>query len=447
MKLRFAPSPTGNLHVGNVRTLLLNWLFAKKHNASFLLRFDDTDVERSKTEYRDQIKADMAWLGLTFDDEVQQSDRLHLYNDAAEKLKASGRLYPCYETKAELDFKRKRQLSQGKPPVYDRAALRLTPEDIKDFEDEGRIPHWRFKLDESATISWHDAAHGDISFEAKHFSDPILIRENGAPVYTLSGVVDDMDLNITHIVRGDDHISNTAIQIQLIEALGGKGTDFVFAHLPLLTGEGGEALSKRLGSLGIKDLRAEAFEAMAVVNYIGGLGNSIDHDVAVTMDEFVNTFSLETYGRSSPQFIMADLLRANEKYLHAVSFEAIQSRLSEHGFPNVTPAFWETVQGNLVKITDIKDIYKICYETIEPKIEDSEFIRIALKHLPHEPWSRETWQEWTEVIKKETGRKGKNLFMPLRQALTAEDHGPEMKNLLPFIGYEKASQRLLGQTA
>jgi len=446
MKLRFAPSPTGNLHVGNARTLLLNWLYAKKHGAQFMLRFDDTDVERSKEEYADQIKKDMAWLGLDYDDVAKQSERLDLYKAAAEKLKTSGRLYPCYETKNELDFKRKRQLSQGRPPVYDRAALRLSADEVAAFEAEGRVPHWRFKL-EDATITWCDAAHSDMTFEAKHFSDPILIRENGAPVYTLSGVVDDLDLGITHVVRGDDHISNTAIQIQLMEALGGKGSDFVFAHLPLLTGSKGEGLSKRLGSLSLMDLRAQNYEPMALINYLGNLGNPEESDVALNLDGFVTGFDLSKFGKSAPKFSEEDLQRANGKFLQIVPFSQIKPRLDELGFTKTTPEFWQTIQGNLTLLTDVKDYESVCFEEISPKIEEVDFVSQAKSSLPQGAWDEETWKAWTTHLKEETGRKGKALFMPLRQALTGEDHGPEMKKLLPFIGYEKALKRLSGQKA
>lgn len=445
MKLRFAPSPTGNLHVGNARTLLLNWLYAKKKGAEFVLRFDDTDLERSKDEYAEQIKKDMAWLGLSYDSVIKQSDRLSLYQEAAEKLKKSGRLYPCYETKNELDFKRKRQLSQGRPPIYDRAALRLTAEEIAAFEAEGRLPHWRFQL-EDVTITWHDAAHEELSFEAKHFSDPILIRENGAPVYTLSGVVDDLDLGITHIVRGDDHISNTAIQIHLMEALGGRGEDFIFAHLPLLTGADGEGLSKRLGSLGLKDLKEKNYEPMALINYLGSLGNPEESDIALALKDFISSFDLSKFGKSSPKFSQEDLQRANGKFLQVVPFEQIKDRLNDLGFTKTTKAFWETIQGNLTLLTDVKEYEDICFSSITPRIEEKDFIEQAKDVLPKEPWDEETWGQWTSTLKTQTGRKGKSLFMPLRQALTAEDHGPEMKKLLPFIGYQKAMKRLDGQS-
>ncbi len=447
MKLRFAPSPTGYLHVGNARTLLLNWFQAKKNNAEFVLRFDDTDQERSEDKYVDQIRTDLHWLGIDYSNELKQSDRLDLYARAAKTLKDSGRLYPCYETKNELDFKRKRQLSQGRPPVYDRAALRLSQEEIKEFEAEGSTPHWRFKLDQEASITWEDAAHGTLTFEAKHFSDPILLRENGAPVYTLSGVVDDLDMGITHIIRGDDHISNTAIQIQLMEALGGSGNDFIFAHMPLLTGSDGGGLSKRLGSLGLKDLKEQQVEPMSILSYLGTLGNSSDAETYTSTEAFLEKFDLKNFGKSAPKFSMEDLERTNEKFLQLVSFDQIKERLNQLGFTNITPEFWLTIQGNLKYLTDVKELYDICYNNITPHVEDQDYMATALNLLPETPWTTDTWKEWTCALKEKTGRKGRELFMPLRQALTAANHGPEMKNILPFIGPEKTMKRLKGETA
>ena len=446
MKLRFAPSPTGYLHVGNARTLLLNWMYAKKHGAEFILRFDDTDQERSKDEYVLQIEADLAWLGLDYVAVFKQSERLDLYNKAIEALKESGRLYPCYETKQELDFKRKRQLSQGKPPIYDRAALKLSAGEIASYKAEGRIAHWRFKL-EDKVIKWNDIGHGEISFEGKHLSDPILIRENGAPVFTLSGVVDDIDMGITHVIRGDDHISNTAIQIQIIEALGGKCEDFTFAHLPLITGAKGEGLSKRLGSLSLMDLHSHNYEAMALVNYLGNLGNSKETLIAKTNAEFVKMFNLSNFGKSSPKYFQEDLDRANSKLLQEFSYDEIKPRLDELRIKQVDAQLWEAVKGNLNKLVDLKLYEDICFNAITPKIEDAEFIDIAKGHLPATPWSEETWAAWANAVKEETGRKGKALFMPLRQALTGQDHGPEMKKLLPIIGHEKALKRLSGEKA
>ena len=450
MKLRFAPSPTGHLHVGNARTLILNWLYAKKHGADFILRFDDTDPERSRDEYVDQIKVDMAWLGLVYSQDYKQSDRLSLYLAAAEQLKKKGRLYPCYETKQELDFKRKRQLSQGRPPLYDRAALNLTQDDIRQFEAEGRVPHWRFKLN-AGEIAWDDIAHGALSFQGANLSDPILIRENGAPVFTLSGVVDDIDLNITHIVRGDDHISNTAIQIQIIEALGCDPQAFHFAHLPLMTGAQGEGFSKRLGSLSLKQLRADGYEPLALVNYLGRLGNSKEYDLALSLEELANSFDLNEYGKSSPKFSLEDLGRINAKILQTLPFERVKGCFEQEAYQDVTPEFWDMVKGNLNKIQDLGLYTQICFADVTPvsadAIADKDYLQKACEALPPEPWSEETWKQWTATLKDITGRKGKELFMPLRQALTGEDHGPEMHKLLPFIGYEKAIKRLSGVRA
>lgn len=446
MKLRFAPSPTGYLHVGNARTLLLNWLYAKKHGATFFLRFDDTDLERSRDDYADQIRKDLAWLGLTYDQEIRQSDRLPLYQQAAEKLKSLGRLYPCYETKEELDFKRKRQLAQGRPPLYDRAALRLSPETLEQYQKEGRLPHWRFKL-EASTMTWHDLAHGPLSFKGEHLSDPILIRENGAPVFTLSGIVDDLDMGITHIIRGDDHITNTAIQLQIFEALGGKSSDVTLAHVPLLTGMQGEGLSKRLGSLSLKDLKEEGLEPLALLNYLSTLGMSEDIDIGLSLEGLAKTFDLSKLGRSAPKFSREDLDRVNAKVLHKMPFSFIKERLMALGFKDISEAFWETIKGNLSKLDDIALFGRICFSEITPTIEDADYLKTAKEALPPEPWDHETWVKWTTRLKEETGRKGKALFMPLRQALTGEDHGPEMQSLLPFIGYDKALKRLSGQKA
>jgi glutamyl-tRNA synthetase len=446
MKLRFAPSPTGNLHVGNARTLLLNWLYAKKHEATFVLRFDDTDPERSREEYAQQIKVDMAWLGLTYAQAFKQSDRLAFYETAAEQLKAAGRLYPCFETKNELDFKRKRQLSQGRPPLYDRAALKLSADEIKKLEAEGNQPHWRFKV-EGGEISWQDLSHGPLSFRGENLSDPILIRENGTPVFTLSGIVDDKEMGITHIVRGNDHITNTAIQIQIHEALGGKGSDFTFAHVPLLTGSQGEGLSKRLGSLSLKELREENYEALALVNYLGHLGNPEEPSLAHSLEEMAGAFELEKMGRSSPKFSLEDLGRTNAKLLHTLSFEQIAVRLQELKIPEITPPLWDLLKGNIEKLPDVAHYGAVCYGVLQPLCPEPAYLAQALELLPEGPWTEETWSIWTTALKTATGRSGKTLFMPLRQALTGEDHGPEMKRLLPFIGPEKARLRLSGKKA
>lgn len=441
MKLRFAPSPTGYLHVGNTRTLLVNWLWARRHQATFYLRFDDTDQERSDQKYVHQIIADLAWLGIKYEAVFHQSERLELYTAAAQTLRDKGRLYPCYETRQELDFKRKRLLSQGHPPIYDRAALKLTSDEIAAFEREGRKPHWRFKL-APGEIQWDDLAHGPLSFHADHLSDPIVVREDGTPVFTLSGMVDDLDMGITHIIRGDDHITNTAIQIQILEALGGTASAFNFGHIPLLTGAQGEGLSKRDGSLSLKDLKEDGIEAAALVNYLAHLGTSEEMTFYKDMDTLAQHFELKRLGKASPKFIHEDLLRANAHILHETSFDEVQARLIDMQYDHVTEAFWSVVKSNLTSLDDIKPFYNICFGQVTPVIEDKDFIQVALACMPAEPWSADTWDQWTQALKEKTGRKGKELFMPLRLALTGEPQGPEMKKFLPFIGHKKAVERL-----
>lgn len=444
--LRFAPSPTGLLHIGNARTALINWLFARKNKATFILRLDDTDLARSEQQYEQAIYEDLKWLGLTYDRLEWQSKRLQEYEKAATHLKASGRLYPCYETPEELEFKRRRLLSQGRPPIYDRAALNLTSEEHARFLEEGRKPHWRFKL-LSATISWQDLIRGDIRFEGENLSDPILIREDDSPVYTLSSVVDDVDFGITHIIRGEDHITNTAIQLQLIEALGANPKAFTFGHVQYLLGEQGESLSKRIGSLSLRQLREEGYEACALASYLAKLGTSEDISPTLSLDQLIAEFDISHVGRAAPRFSKNMLDRMNAKLLHQQSYQHIQSRLTEEGLDYIHEDFWNACHSNINKLEDLKHIWNICTQELSPKIEDIPYLEEAYKSLPLEPWTSETWLTWTQTLKDKTDRKGRELFMPLRQALTGEDHGPEMRELLPLIGREKALKRLQGKVA
>ncbi len=441
MKLRFAPSPTGFLHVGNARTMLLNWLYAIKNDAEFILRFDDTDNNKCKTEFYDQIKQDMAWLGLTYDQEVQQSQRVSLYKGSIEQLQTKGRLYSCYETKEELRFKRKQQLAAGRPPIYDRAGLRLSPEQRNKLEQEGRKPHWRFQLEHSL-VEWQDMAHGKIQVDCSNFSDPILLRENGDPVFTISGIVDDIEMGITHVIRGDDHISNTAVQLQIAEALGCDAQSFSFAHIPLLVGDQGESLSKRIGSLSLRELNQQGFESMAVVNYLSQLGNPNSDEVFHSLCGVVESFDIKSFGKSSPRFNFADLARYNAKFLQQASFNQIQPRLGEAGIDGCTEELWMVVRGNINKISGINGYMQICCGDVASCVDDLEYLTLALKSLPVEPWDDTTWGKWTAEVKRITNRKGKELFFPLRMVLTGMDHGPEMSKLLPLIGYDKAYQRL-----
>lgn len=439
--LRFAPSPTGYMHVGNARTALLNWLFARKNQGQFLLRFDDTDLQRSKDIYAQSIEQDLMWLGWHWDGCFRQSQRLDHYSKATASLKAQGLLYPCYETPEELSFKRKRQLSQGRPPLYDRAALSMTEGQRKIFEAEGRQPHWRFKLAHE-TITWQDMAHGPIHVDTASLSDPILLRADGSPVYTLCSVVDDMDYGITHILRGDDHITNTAVQILLMRALDGEKAFPQCGHFPLMTDQEGGGLSKRLGSLGIKDLRDQKLEAQTLTSYLATLGTGAEGHPILTMDEVIQQFDPHGYGRSSPKFSVDDLHRLNGKLLHQWPYEVIKDRC-----PQVSAEMWTALQGNLAVLDDIHEWMALIHDPVTPDVTDPAYLETALGCLPLGDWDEETWGLWTGALKKETGRKGKDLFLPLRLALTGKPSGPEMKNLLPLLPRETVVRRLKGERA
>ena len=439
MKLRFAPSPTGRLHVGNARVALINWLYARQNGGAFLLRMDDTDEERSTAEFAAAIEQDLTWLGLAWDAFARQSERTERYDLAAETLKASGRLYPCYETADELSLKRKAQLSAGRPPLYDRAALNLSEEKRAAYEAEGRRPHWRFKLEHTA-IDWDDLVRGPQHFEGDKLSDPVLIREDGRPLYTLSSVVDDAELGVTHVLRGEDHVANTAVQVQLFEALGAEVP--TFGHLPLLTDSEGKGLSKRLGSLSLEALRAEGLEPMTLNAYLAALGTSEHAEPALDLAELVGRFDLSRYGRAAPKFDPADLDHLNARLLHILPFEAVSARL-----PSLDEETWEAIRPNLVKLDEVEGWLSICRRTLTPVIEEPDYAAEAAKLLPPEPWDEATWGTWTGELKAATGRKGKQLFLPLRLALTGLPHGPELKALLPLIGRERAEKRLRGETA
>ncbi|MEO0392112.1 MAG: glutamate--tRNA ligase [Pseudomonadota bacterium] len=446
--VRFAPSPTGNIHVGNVRPALINWLFAKKHGGKFLFRLDDTDTERSKQEYADNIGRDLTWLGLTWDLFDKQSDRMDRYEEAKQFLIKAGRLYACYETPEELSLKRKSQLSRGKPPIYDRAGLRLSDADKAKYEAEGRTPHWRFKL-EHAPISWDDMGHGTLSFKGEDLTDPVLFREDGRPIYTISSVVDDLELRVTHVIRGDDHIANTAVQKQLMEALvphcGGKVP--VFGHLPLLAAANGDKLSKRNGALSVADMRADSgIEPMAVLSLLAKLGTSDPIEARAKLDQLVAEFDMTKFSKATPRFDPEEVKRLTVKLVQDMPFEKVKEKLSDReGMPDIDPTFWEAVRPNLNSLDDIADWHRVAHGPVEPVIEDADFVRQAATLAPEGPWSENTWSEWIGKVKAETGRKGKGLFMPLRQALTGMDHGPELKDLLPLIGRERALARMNGE--
>lgn len=442
VKVRFAPSPTGFLHVGNVRAALINWMFAKKHHGEFMLRMDDTDLERSTKAFEDGIIEDLAWLGLYHKSFARQSERFERYGEVMQQLISSGRLYPCYETPEELEFKRKRQLGRGEPPRYDRAALKLTDAEKKAFEAEGRTPHYRFLL-ESKDIRWHDLVRGDVHFAPDHLSDPVLVRGDGAYLYTHTSVIDDIDFGITHILRGEDHVTNTAVQVQLFEALGKNPNEIQFAHTTLLMDKDGSALSKRLGSLGVKDLRAEGIEPLAICGFMARLGTSLPIQPFFTMEEIADQFDLSTFSRNPPRFDIDELRSLNHKLMAELPFSVMQPKLVTMGFGDFQEREWDLFKGNILSKDDFALWHTIFHGEIKlPHDLDREYIKIALTNLPHDPFTETTWKAWTDTLKAETGRKGKDLFMPLRQALTGEDHGPEMKDILPLLGYHKAKIRL-----
>lgn len=440
MKLRFAPSPTGRLHVGNARVALLNWLWARKEGGGFLLRLDDTDLERSSEAFAEGILEDLRWLGLAWDELARQSDRLDRYAAAVERLKASGRLYPCWESAEELELKRKLALKTGRPPIYDRAALSLSEAEQERLAAEGRKPHWRFRLEHQA-IDWQDAVRGPQHFEGRHLSDPVLLREDGRPLYTLSSVVDDIEFGITHVLRGEDHVANTAVQVQLFQALGGAVPRF--AHLPLIADATGQGLSKRLGSLSLEALRADGIEPLVLCSYLAKLGTPDPVEPKTDLNELVAEFDIARFGRATPKFDAAELDPLNARLLHELAYEAVSPWFAERGKPDFGEALWLAVRSNLSRREDALAWYDIAYGEIEPSVEDAQFCAAAAQLLPPAPWDESTWGAWTGAVKEATSRKGRTLFHPLRLALTGRDSGPELKVLLPLIGPERARARLL----
>jgi glutamyl-tRNA synthetase len=441
--VRFAPSPTGRLHVGNIRTALLNWLFARRTGGSFTLRLDDTDTERSTEAFTLGIREDLEWLGLTWDRLVRQSDRIDRYVAAAERLKASGHLYACYETADELERRRKRQQARGKPPVYDRAALKLSSAEQAKLEGEGRKPHWRFHLGEGRSVAWADLIRGEQAIELAALSDPVLVREDGTYLYTFASVVDDMDLAITHVIRGEDHVTNTAVQIALFEAL--RAAPPAFAHHSLLVGPDGQGLSKRLGSLSIAGLREDGLEAMALASYAATIGTSDPVEPFPDLGALASRFDLAKLSRAPARFDPAELEQMNARLLHSLPFAAVRERLSVLGI-RADEAFWLAVRGNLVRLTDALSWWRIITRPITPVIEDQPFCAEAARLLPEEPFGPETWGRWTDALKSVTGHKGRALFHPLRLALTGRETGPELKALLPLIGRKRALERLTAST-
>ncbi len=435
---RFAPSPTGYIHVGNLRTALMNYLIARKAGGTFILRIDDTDPERSKQEYVDAIQEDLEWLGLTWDRIEKQSDRLERYEDAAQQLRDMGRFYECFETPTELDLKRKKQLNMGKPPVYDRAALTLSDDEKANLRAERGNGHWRFKLDHER-IEWTDGILGDRSIDAASVSDPVLIRADGQFLYTLASVCDDIDYGITDVVRGSDHVTNTATQIQIIEALGGAVPNF--AHHSLLTGPQGEALSKRLGTLALRDLREAGVQPMALLSLMARLGSSDPMELRANLEEIADGFDITKFGAAPTKFDVEDLYPLTAKVLQEKPLADVADAVAAVGVPaDKAERFWNVTRDNITTLNDLGKWWDLYTNGAEPEIddEDKEFIAEAMKLLPEGPFDDDTWSTWTAAVKEATGRKGRGLFMPLRKALTGQKNGPDMASLMPLLQVIKA---------
>ncbi|WCR10271.1 glutamate--tRNA ligase [Paracoccus stylophorae] len=434
---RFAPSPTGHIHVGNLRTALFNYLIARKAGGTFILRLDDTDRDRSKEEYVEGIKRDLDWLGLHWDRVERQSQRLDRYAQVADDLRADGRLYEVFETPTELDLKRKKQLNMGRPPVYDRTGLALSDADKDRLRAEGREGYWRFRLDHER-IEWQDGILGDISIDAASVSDPVLIRADGQVLYTFASSVDDTDMGVTDIVRGSDHVTNTATQIQIIRAIGGTPPNF--AHHSLLTGARGEELSKRLGALSLKDLREAGVAPQALLSLMGRLGSG--QPVRLTdLDELAEAFDLSQFGASPTKFDAEDLWPLTRERNQSLPFAAVRDRILALGVPeDQAERFWRVASQNITRIEDLADWWRIFNEGAEPQIdpEDADFVAQAMTMLPPPPYTDASWGEWTARVKEATGRKGKSLFMPLRKAVTGQAHGPDMSDVMPLLRVVKA---------
>ena len=430
---RFAPSPTGYLHIGNTRTALFNYLIARQAGGQFILRLDDTDPERSKPEYADAIQEDLEWLGLTWDRIERQSERLDRYAAAADRLREMGRFYEAFETPVELDLKRKKQLNMGRPPVYDRAALALSEDEKAALRADRGDGVWRFKLDHER-IEWVDGILGDLSIDAASVSDPVLIRADGQVLYTIASVVDDTEMGVTHVVRGSDHVTNTATQIQIIKALG--ATPPSFAHHSLLTGPQGEALSKRLGTLSLRDLRAKGLEPMAILSLLARLGSSDPVELRGGMDELIEGFDLSKFGSAPTKFDEADLGPLTARVLAARRYADVADTIREIGVPDaIAEPFWTVTRENIETLGDLAGWWDVFRAGAEAKVadEDRAFIEQAFAMLPEPPYGPDTWGEWTSAVKEASGRKGKSLFMPLRHAVTGRTRGPEMADVMPLL--------------
>ncbi|MEW5423200.1 glutamate--tRNA ligase [Amorphus sp. 3PC139-8] len=448
--VRFAPSPTGYLHIGNARTALLNALVARHHGGRYVLRLDDTDQARSEERFAEAIVEDLRWLGIEPDMVVRQSDRFARYEEAVVRLKQAGLLYPCFETAEELDVRRKRRLARRLPPIYDRAGLFLDDTARQQLLDEGRKPHWRFLLpnfddDPRAVrptpVTWTDLCRGDQSVDLGSVSDPVLIREDGTFLYTLPSVVDDIELGISHVVRGDDHVTNTGVQIAIFRALG--ATPPSFGHHNLLVRADGEALSKRTGALSLRSLRESGYEAMAVVSLAVLTGTSHAIEAVSSLDRLANVVDLTSISRSAATFDPGDLDNLNGAVLQAYDYADVAERLAALGVGG-GEAFWLAVRDNLTRLSEASEWWQVVTGPVEPAVDpdDRELLSLAADLLPEEPWDETTFSAWTKAVGKASGRKGRALFAPLRLALTGRSSGPELRRLMPLFGRQRTLDRL-----
>jgi glutamyl-tRNA synthetase len=438
---RFAPSPTGFLHVGNIRAAIINFLYAKKTGGKFILRLDDTDIERTRDEYKEMILQDMAWLGLEYSALYKQSDRLEIYEAAKNKLIASGRLYECYESDAELNLQRKAQIASGIPPIYNRAALNLTLEQKENYQKQGIKPYYRFLL-EDKVVAWEDKIKGKITYPGRSFSDPVLVRDNNVPTYTFCSVVDDIDLGITDIIRGEDHITNTAVQIQIFEALNGIIPHF--SHLALVKASEGK-ISKREGGFDVKTLRENGFEPMSIINLLAQIGTCKGINIYDDIEHLIVGFDLKNFSKSATNYDLNELNIINEKLLKILPFSIANKRLQDLEIEGIDEFIWKNLQANLLFLSDIKQWLEICQKPFlyNHKVEDKDFLILAANCLPQDTSKIDSWQNWLNNIKQKSDRKGKDLFMPIRLALTGQEHGPELKNLLMLIDREEILRRLI----
>jgi glutamyl-tRNA synthetase len=444
--VRFAPSPTGWLHVGNVRTALVNYLFAKAAGGRFMLRIDDTDKSRSEAQYEAGIHEDLAWLlGATPDVVKKQSDYFLRYEEVKQQLIAAGRLYPCYETAEELDIKRKMLIGRGLPPIYDRAGLSETAEQRAKYEAEGRRPHYRFKLNPEPIV-WDDMVRGRVEFDGSKLSDPVMFREDGVVLFTFATSVDDGEMGITHIIRGEDHVSNTAMQVQIMQAMGHRIP--TFGHMALLKMKEGK-ISKRVGGGDIRSLREGGAFPLVLASYLAKIGTSDAIELAESMDALIAGFDIKKFGRSMANYDSEELERLNQKYLHHLDFADVQPQLAARGMGSIDATFWEAIKANLTTIDDAKDWWEVLHQPITPVVgaADSEFIAAAAASLPTGEWNEASWDALVNAVKEKTGRKGKELFMPLRLALTGREHGPEMKTVFALLGRDRAEKRLRGEAS